>query len=181
MSSVITGRRYASALLAAAEEGKFLDHALEALNNIKETLDHSRDLVHVLRSPLINGDQKTHILEEVFKDIADEKVMIFLRLLARKKRAGLLPEIIAEFHKLLDEKNGVINVDVNSAVKLSDEQAKELVNKLAAYTGKKVRATMALREDLLGGVTIKIGDTILDGSVKHQLKLLKQSLTSGKI
>lgn len=181
MSSVIASRRYASALLSAAEEGKFLENATETLNNIKETLDNSRDLVHVLRSPLINGDKKSHILEAVFKDIADDKLMLFLKLLARKKRAGLLPQIITEFRSLLDEKNGIINIDVNSAVQLSEEQAKELVNQLATFTGKKVRAKMALREELLGGVTIKIGDTILDGSVKHQLQLLRKSLGSGKI
>ncbi|MBM3163468.1 MAG: F0F1 ATP synthase subunit delta [Chlorobi bacterium] len=181
MSSVIASRRYASALLSAAEEGKFLEEATEALNNIKETLDHSRDLVHTLKSPLINGDQKTHILEAIFKETAGEKVMIFLKLLAHKKRAGQLPEIISEYHKLLDEKNGVINVDVQSAVKLSDEQAKELVNKLAVYTGKKIRAKMSLREELLGGVTIKIDDTILDGSVRHQLQMMKKTLTAGKL
>ncbi|MEE9903999.1 MAG: F0F1 ATP synthase subunit delta [Chlorobium sp.] len=181
MSSVIASRRYASALLSAAEEGRFLDQATEALGAIKETLDHSRDLVHVLRSPLINGDKKSHILEAVFKDIADDRLMIFLKLLARKKRAGLLPEIITEFRTLLDERNGVINIDVSSAVKLSEEQSKDLVNQLSMFTGKKVRAKMTLREELLGGVTIKIGDTILDGSVKHQLQLLRQSLSSGKI
>jgi len=181
MSSVIASRRYASALLSAAEEGQFLEEAIEALNNIKETLDHSRDLAHALRSPLINADKKKHILEAIFSESAGEKVMIFLMLLAQKKRAGQIPEIVNEFHKLLDERNGVINVDVKSAVKLSDEQAKELVNKLAAYTGKKVRAKMALQENLLGGVTVKIGDTIVDGSVSHQLQMMKQSLMAGKI
>ncbi|MBN1279012.1 MAG: F0F1 ATP synthase subunit delta [Chlorobium sp.] len=181
MSSVIASRRYALALLSAAEEGMFLDQATEALNSIKETLDLSRDLVHVLRSPLINGDQKKHILEEVFRNVADEKVMIFLRLLAQKKRAGLLQQIILEFQKLLDEKNGIINIDIASAVKFSDEQEKELVNRLSAYTGKNVRPKTTIKEDLLGGITIKIGDTILDGSVKHQLHLMKQALTSGKI
>jgi len=181
MSSLIASRRYAWALLSAAEEGQFLDQATDALNSIKETLANSRDLVHVLRSPLINGDKKTHILEEVFKEIAGEKVMIFLRLLADKKRAGQLPEIIGEYQKLLDEKNGVINVSINSAVMLSDEQAKDLVNKLANYTGKKVRAKMKLEEALLGGVTVKIEDTIIDGSVRHQLQMMKKSLLAGKL
>jgi len=181
MSSLIASRRYAWALLSAAEEGQFLDQATDALNSIKETLANSRDLVHVLRSPLINGDKKTHILEVVFKEIAGEKVMIFLRLLAHKKRAGQLPEIIGEYQKLLDEKNGVINVSINSAVMLSDEQAKDLVNKLANYTGKKVRAKMKLEEALLGGVTVKIEDTIIDGSVRHQLQMMKKSLLAGKL
>ena len=146
MSTLIASRRYASALLSAAEEGNFLDQIVEELQMIKEVLEHSRDLVHALRSPLVKGDKKIHILEEVFRDSIGEKMFLFLKLVARKKRAGLLPEIIDEFQILLDEKRGVINVDVTSAVQLSDEQSDELVTRLAAFTGKKIRASMALDE-----------------------------------
>jgi F-type H+-transporting ATPase subunit delta len=178
MSTLIASRRYASALLSAAEEGNFLDQIVAELQVIKEVLENSRDLVHALRSPLVKGDKKIHILEEVFKGSVGEKMFLFLRLIARKKRAGLLPEIIDEFQILLDEKSGVINVDVTSAVRLSDEQADELVTRLAAFTGKKIRAKMALNEEFIGGVAVKIGDTIFDGSISHQLQMLRQALVS---
>ncbi|MEI6756286.1 MAG: F0F1 ATP synthase subunit delta [Chlorobium sp.] len=178
MSSLIASRRYASALLSAAEEGGFLDQIVEELSQIKEVLQNSRDLVHALRSPLVKGDKKIHILEEVFRDSVGEKMFLFLRLIARKKRAGLLPEIIDEFQILLDEKRGVINVDVTSAVALSEEQAGKLVARLADYTGKKIRPRMSLDEALLGGVSVKIGDTIFDGSISHQLQMLRKALVS---
>ena len=180
MSSLIASRRYASALLSAAEEGGFLDQIVEELSQIKEVLQNSRDLVHALRSPLVKGDKKIHILEEVFRDSVGEKMFLFLRLIARKKRAGLLPEIIDEFQILLDEKRGVINVDVTSAVTLSEEQSNELINRLSLFTGKKIRARMSLDEKLLGGVSIKIGDTIFDGSISHQLEKFRQTLVSDK-
>ena len=145
MSSLIASRRYASALLSAAEEGNFLDTIVEELQVIKEVLEHSRDLVHALRSPLVKGDRKIHILEEIFKDSLGEKMFLFLKLIARKKRAGLLPEIIDEFQILLDEKRGVINVDITSAVQLSDEQSSELVESIAAFTGKKIRDRKSTR------------------------------------
>jgi F-type H+-transporting ATPase subunit delta len=178
MSTLIASRRYATALLSAAEEGNFLNQIVEELHLIKEVLEHSRDLVYALRSPLVKGDRKIHILEEIFKNSVGEKMFLFLKLIARKKRAGLLPEIIHEFQILLDEKRGVINVDITSAVKLSDEQTEELVTRLAAFTGKKVRARMALNEKFIGGVTVKIGDTIFDGSISHQLQMLRQTLVS---
>ena len=178
MSSLIASRRYASALLSAAEEGGFLDQIVEELSQIKEVLQNSRDLVHALRSPLVKGDKKIHIIEEVFRDSVGEKMFLFLRLIARKKRAGLLPEIIDEFQILLDEKRGVINVDVTSAVALSEEQAGKLVARLADYTGKKIRPRMSLDEALLGGVSVKIGDTIFDGSISHQLQMLRKALVS---
>ena len=178
MSSLIASRRYASALLSAAEEGNFLDTIVEELQVIKEVLEHSRDLVHALRSPLVKGDKKIHILEEVFRGSVGEKMFLFLKLVARKKRAGLLPEIIDEFQILLDEKRGIINVDVTSAVQLSDEQTDELVTMLAAFTGKKIRARMAVNEQFIGGVAVKIGDTIYDGSISHQLQVLRQTLVA---
>lgn len=178
MSSVIASRRYAYALLTAADEGGFLDEVTSEMEVIGETLAGSRDLVRVLASPLINGDRKTHILEEVFKGKVGDRMMRFLSLIARKKRAGILAGIASEFKVLLDEKNGVVNVDVTSAAELSAEQAKDLVNGLATYTGKKVRARMGLDSELIGGVSVKIGDTILDGSIRHQLQVLRRTLSA---
>ena len=178
MSSLIASRRYASALLSAAEEGNFLDTIVEELQVIKEVLEHSRDLVHALRSPLVKGDRKIHILEEIFKGSIGEKMFLFLKLIARKKRAGLLPEIIDEFQILLDEKRGVINVDITSAVPLSEQQSNELVSTIAAFTGKKIRPRMLLNEEFIGGVAVKIGDTIFDGTISHQLQLLRRTLVS---
>lgn len=178
MSTLIASRRYASALLSAAEEGNFLNQIVDELHVIKEVLEHSCDLVYALRSPLVKGDRKIHILEEIFKDSVGEKMFLFLRLVAHKKRAGLLPEIIDEFQILLDEKRGVINVDITSATALSDEQTAELVTKLAAFTGKEIRPRMAINEQFIGGVAVKIGDTIYDGSISHQLQMLRKSLVS---
>jgi F-type H+-transporting ATPase subunit delta len=176
MSSAIASRRYASALLDVAVDGNFLERVNEDLQKIDEVLSQSRELLVALRSPLINGDKKSHLLEEIFRNDIGEKTMLFVKLLAHKKRAGLLPEVIGEFATLLDEKNGVVNADVKSAVKLSDDQAKDLVNGLSVRTGKKIRAKISLDEALIGGVTVKIGDTILDGSVSHQLQLLRKAL-----
>ncbi len=88
MSSVIASRRYASALLSAAEEGGFLDQATQELAQIKIVLDQSRELVHVLRSPVINADKKTHILQEVFADTVGDKVMIFFKADSQKETFG---------------------------------------------------------------------------------------------
>ena len=178
MSSVITRRRYASALLSAAEEGNFLDQIVEELQVIKAVLEHSRDLVQALRSPLVNGDKKIHIFEEIFKDSIGDKMFLFLKLVCRKKRAGLLPEMIDEFQILLDDRRGIINVDITSAVKLSDEQSCELVRRLEVYTGKKIRPKMSENERLIGGVSVKIGDTIFDGSISHQLERFRQALVA---
>lgn len=178
MSSAIASRRYAVALLEVAVEGNFLEKVTEDLQKIQEVLSGSHELVLALKSPLINVDLKSKILEEIFRNKVDEKTMVFIKLLAHKKRAALLAGVISEFNALIDERNGVINADVKSAIKLSDEQAKELVNSLSVRTGKKIRAKMRLDENLIGGGTVKIGDTIIDGSISHQLEMLRHSLVA---
>ena len=137
-------------------------------------LDFLKLAMKFIHLKLILG--KLDMLQKIFQ----EKMFIFLKLIARKKRAGLLPEIIDEFQVLLDEKRGIINVDISSAVKLSDEQSSELVNRLEVYTGKKIRPRMSLDEGLIGGVSVKIGDTIFDGSISHQLQRFRQALVTEK-
>ncbi|MEI7694211.1 MAG: ATP synthase F1 subunit delta [Chlorobium sp.] len=176
MSSLIASRRYALSLLTAAVEGNFLDQVVGELEVIREVLHHSRDLVHTLRSPVVKGDKKIKILEEVFKGAVGDKMFVFLKLVARKKRAGLLPEIIDEFQSLLDERQGIVNAEVKSAVALSDEQTAELIARLESYTGKRVRAHLSLNENFIGGVSVKIGDTIFDGTISHQLYRLRETL-----
>jgi F-type H+-transporting ATPase subunit delta len=178
MSSAIASRRYALALLEVAVEGHFLESVTEDLQNIREVVLSSRELQLALKSPLVKGDTKARILEDIFRSRVGDKTMLFLKLLAHKKRANLLAEVVTEFNDLLDVRNGYLNADVRSAVKLSDEQARELVNGLSVRTGKKIRAKMTLDESLIGGFTVKIGDTILDGSVSHQLQVLRKALVA---
>lgn len=176
MSTVIASRRYASALLDVAEDGHFLDVVKEDLEKIQDVLGQSRELSNAIKSPLIRGDAKARFLEAIFRNDVGEKTMVFLTLLAKKKRAGLLSEVIDEFNALLDEKRGIVNAVVKSAVALSEDQEKALVDKLSAWSGKTVRPAISLDAALIGGVKVKIGDTILDGSVQHQLQRLKKSL-----
>ena len=176
MSSNIASRRYARALLDVAEDGGLTEQVARDLEVIRKTMDGSRDIVNLVRSPLVKGDLKARILQEVFSGLS-EKTLLFINLLCRKKRSAILLDVIEEFSALRDEREGIVNVDVASAVELDDEQSKKLINGLADYTGKKVRAKLSLDEQLLGGVTVKIGDTILDNSVKHQLEMLNEALT----
>jgi len=98
-----------------------------------------------------------------------------------QKRAGILSGIAREFATLLDEKNGIVNAEVTSVTNLSESQQKAVTESLEGYTGKKIRASMKLNGDLIGGLSVKIGDTILDGSVRYQLQLLRETLVAGEV
>ncbi|MCW8796485.1 MAG: ATP synthase F1 subunit delta, partial [Chlorobium sp.] len=112
MSSNIASRRYAKALLDVAEEGDYVDQMAEDLVVVSETVAGSRDLLNMLRSPIVKGDLKARILKEVFKDAVSDKTIRLFDLLCRKKRAGLLADVIEDFSALRDVRGGIVNVDV---------------------------------------------------------------------
>jgi F-type H+-transporting ATPase subunit delta len=100
----------------------------------------------------------------------------FVRVLAQNGRLGLLPEIRAQFDALRNEREGVIEADVISAFELSGAQLADLVQRLEKKTGKKVKATVHVDKELIGGVKVILGDKVIDGSARAQLGALETAL-----
>ena len=90
-----------------------------------------------------------------------------------------LGEIIEEFEALRDEKYGIVNVDVTSAIEFTPSQRKDLADELERYTRKKVRVRIAVDKAIKGGLVVRIGDTVLDASVRRQLEILRERFLSG--
>jgi F-type H+-transporting ATPase subunit delta len=166
-------RRYASALLQVAEERNEVETILEDINLIKDTLEGSRELVVFLRSPVIKYDDKAGVLKTLFGDKVQKPTQLFLELLARKNRIQLLDEITHAFIELYYEYAGIIMVDVVTAGKLDKEQQRSLQDMLENKTGKKVKLRLSVDKDLKGGMSIRIDDTVIDGTVKHKLEQLE--------
>jgi F-type H+-transporting ATPase subunit delta len=100
----------------------------------------------------------------------------FVRVLAQNDRLQLLPEVRAQFEALKNEREGVIEADVQSAFELSDAQLKDLVQRLEKKTGRKVRAKVQVDRELIGGVKVVLGDKVIDGSARAQLGALETAL-----
>jgi F-type H+-transporting ATPase subunit delta len=99
-----------------------------------------------------------------------------LRVLAENKRLGLLPEIRAQFEALKNEREGVVEAEVHSAFELTEAQAADLVQRLEKRTGRKVKAKIEIRKDLIAGVKVILGDKVIDGSARAQLGALETAL-----
>ncbi|ACF13844.1 ATP synthase F1, delta subunit [Chloroherpeton thalassium ATCC 35110] len=177
----IVGRRYALALMEVAVDQNIVGQVMADFELIEQTMVEAKQLRLAIQSPLIQAYKKAALLKEVFGGKVSQQVATFLFLLASKNRAEYLPEVIQEYRALLDEQNGVISVDIKTAVDLDDKQTKQLKDKLEAYTSKKVRVHLATDKQLIGGLTIQIGDTVLDGSIRHQLAMLKNNLAAGAL
>ena len=179
MKNTRVARRYARALMMTADSPKAIDEIASDVESIKKILDGSRELRRFISSPIIRKGKKLTILRELFQSRVTPTTMSFIQLLVEKQREAALLEVIEQFFALRDARYGIVNVDVASAVEITHQQGKTLSEKLEQYTKKKVRVRFALDKALKGGLVVKIGDTVLDASIKRQLELLREQFVHG--
>lgn len=171
--------RYASALLESSLQANILDDVRKDVDLLRTALGASRELVNVLKSPIIRHEQKKQALTNIFSAKIAPLTMNFLLLLLEKRREGELPTIVAAFNDLYNQHKGIIEVQVSSAIELDEAQKNAIIDKVKQYTGKNVLPSYNLDKSLIGGFSVRMGDTVLDGTVKHQLENLKKALAAG--
>lgn len=166
-------RRYSKALLQSALEQDILDDVVNDVRFILATVKNSRELTVFLNSPVITPEDKKQALSSIFDEHISKETRSLLRLLSEKQRENLLQDICLGFIKLYNEYKGIIQVDVTSAFELDEKEKKSLHEALIQSTGKKVEMDVQIDPDIMGGIIVKIDDTVLDGSVRHKIRKLK--------
>lgn len=179
----IIARRYARALFALGQKQgeKELKAYGEDLAKIVGVLEGAPELVRIFKNPIFNVDEKKKILEQLFAKIKPgTMVKNFCLLLADKGRLDSLPEIENYYAKLLDEFQGIVRGEIVTAIKLADNVKKEIVEKLEKQSGLKVVLDYNVDQDILGGLMLKVGDKVLDASIRAQLQILKENIKRGE-
>lgn len=164
-------RPYASAVYKLAVEDAALDSWGDALS-LMAAVASDADMAHVLDNPSLSREQKGKIFNEVLGDRIDRKQKNMISLMADNGRLKLLPEVNAQFESLRAQAEGKVDAQVISAYALSAEQEKVITSALKNKLGRDVTITASTDKSLIGGVIIKAGDTIIDGSMKSQLEAL---------
>jgi F-type H+-transporting ATPase subunit delta len=166
---------YARALYEAAQEKGRLDAVREELEDFVEAQREVPELRELLRNPQLDHRLKASALEEL---LAGEEQLVrnFLLLLAEKNRAGEIEEIAREFERLVAQEEGILDVEVTTAVELSDEEARDVIAQIEKASGRKVEATRRVDPDLIGGLVLQAGSLRLDASVRGRLNGLRQEL-----
>lgn len=141
------------------------------------TVDEVPELYALLRNPQLDPGAKSGILGELLGD-SDQLVRNFLRLLTEKGRISEIDEIGREFERLSAEEEGVLNVELTTAVELSDEEAKSIVAQIESASGGSVEATRRVDSELVGGIVLQVGSMRLDASVRGRLERLRQELVT---
>jgi F-type H+-transporting ATPase subunit delta len=149
----------------------------EELADFVQTVDEVPELYALLRNPQLDPGQKSAILGELIGD-ADELVRNLLRLLTEKGRIGEIEEIGREFERLCAAEEGVLNVELITAVELSDQDTEAIAKQIESASGRTVEATRKVDPNLVGGIVLKVGSMRLDASVRGRLERLRQELVT---
>ena len=174
-------RRYARALFAASEARDLLDRGGEELTAITVALRRSPRLWQILRGPQIEEAAKLRLLSRAFADRVHPLVFELLELLLEKKRIDALPEIAAAYRTLVAEHRGIVQAEVVTAVPLPADLEERLVERLASRTGKRIEIEKRVDPDILGGAIVRMGDRVIDGSVRRTLEEIGAQLREADI
>ncbi len=169
-------RRYARALFELAREQQRLDHVMLDLAQIRLMTQRPLDYADLFGHHLLPDATRVKLWKSILEPEADPLTVRFVAFLIQKDRAEILGEIIEEFDAMYHEAIGLLPVTITSAETLSDRQVKAIRDRFQKKLGKNIQAFLRVNPELLGGFQVRVGDTIYDYSVNHQLELLHQKL-----
>ncbi|MGO3353795.1 MAG: F0F1 ATP synthase subunit delta [Halomonas sp.] len=170
-------RPYAKAAFEYARDNEALDSWSQALSFLSFAV--ADDVVrHRLSSPKLDSDQKVSLLVELIPDQQDEALQRFLTVLVDQGRLMALKSIADQFEHLRAEHEQRIEVSVTSAYTLNSKQQTKLANALKKRLNREISITTQVDKSLIGGVILRAGDTVIDGSVRGRLNRLSEALTA---
>ncbi|AJQ25922.1 F0F1 ATP synthase subunit delta [Pelosinus fermentans] len=173
--------KYAQALYELAAEKDMLDITEQELHFVESTIASYDDLSTLMYHPQVLAQAKKETIHKVFGQDIHDFVLNFLLLLVDKRRESILPAIIYEYVKLANQARNIVEAEVTTALPLDEGQHTALVNKLSLVTGKTIVLKTQINQGIIGGIIVKIGDKLIDGSVVRQLATLKKALLNNEV
>src|SRR5574344_121946 len=171
----LIAKQYSMALSDLAKDGSMgFEDISKDLKLVSETLLTSPDLNEFLINQLVSSEDKKDVLEKVFGSEINPKIKNFLKVLIDKERFDIFNDVVEVYNGILDEKNNISRIEVTSAVKMSENSALRLKSKLEEKLRKTVVLDLTIRPEIIAGLVIKIGDNVVDMSLKHKLEDLSK-------
>ncbi len=173
MRASTIAKNYAEALLELARRAEDPAGWGKLIRDVASGVQDDITLKHFLESPKISESQKNDVFFRALGDRVPRHFLRFLQTLVRKRRQMLIPEIAVEYDNLLDVHEGRVHASVTVATESTDAEVSDIARELSRVLGKTVVPHMHVNPAILGGVVVKIGDTVMDGSVRRRLARLK--------
>jgi F-type H+-transporting ATPase subunit delta len=166
---------YARALFDAVKDAGVLDRVHDELDQFTDTLDSDRDLQIFFFSPYFSSEEKKQGVRRILDD-ADSRFVNFLELLAERHRMPVIFRIRKAFDALWADENKLLPVTVTSAVELDDGLVSDIGKRIEEQTGRRVELSSKVDPDLLGGLKVRVGNMVLDASVRNRLEQLRKQV-----
>lgn len=168
---------YSQAIFEFALESDRLDQIQKEFDLFAQALEECPEYFEIIKTPVINLEEKKEIITETFKDSISEDLLSFLKIVLDKNRGSDFLDIKHDFDRRVDEYKNILKASVESVIPLTDEQLGALSQNLEKITGKQIVLISSINPTLVGGLVVKMGDQIIDGSVKFKLEGMLEGLT----
>jgi F-type H+-transporting ATPase subunit delta len=165
-------RNYAEALLALATTAENREGFGVMIRDVANAIVQDATVKLFLESPRVSYERKNEILSQAFGDRVPRVFLRFLQTMVHNRRQMMIPEIATEYAKLLDEQEGRVHAEVTLARAVSDEETANIGAQLSRVLGSKVMPRVSVDPSIMGGIIVKVGNTVMDGSVSRRLSKL---------
>jgi ATP synthase F1 delta subunit len=169
---------YARSLFEVAREQGKLDALREQLGQFVDALNQNRDLAVFFFSPYFSVKEKQDALGRVLEG-ADPTFLNFLSLLIEKHRMPVIFRIRDAFERMWEEENRMLPVEITSAIELDPDTIERLSREISERTGRKVNLATRVDPEILGGLVVRVGNSILDASIRNRLEQLRRHVAQG--
>jgi F-type H+-transporting ATPase subunit delta len=166
---------YARSLFEVAQEHDKLDVVREQLGQIADAISDSRELQTFFFSPYFSTQEKEEGLDKAITD-ADETVRSFLKLLLENHRMPVIFRVRREYERMWEDAHDLLPVQITSAVELDRSVAQRIGDEIGRQTGRTVELSSAVDPDVLGGIVVRVGNSILDASIRTRLENLRKQV-----
>jgi len=182
MKNYLVAERYARGLNQSIPGDADVESVTQALHELGDLFETNRDFRSVLANPAIDRSSRERVLDAVLEAGQFPKVVARLaHVLLRRGRITILPDVAVVFAMLADTRLNRVQAAVTTALPLDEGRAARLGSALERFSGKAMRLRCGVDADILGGVVVRMGSTVVDGSVRTRLEKLRDVLLAGKI
>lgn len=174
--NILAGKRYSNALVKIAIDKNNFDEILADLSVVCDLFSQNKDIFEFFMNPIIKIQDKKEVLKASFENKILDEVYNFLNILVDKNRINLIFAIKTLFETEINNRKNIVEVVALTAIPMSDVHYSSMKNKLEEKFKKSVSLKNEISSEIIGGVVLKFGDSIIDGSVKTKLDLMKKQL-----
>jgi ATP synthase F1 delta subunit len=169
---------YARSLFDAAKQASKLDVLREQLGQFADAVDKNRELQVFFFSPYFSTKEKQEALHRLLVD-ADAQLVNFLELLIENHRMPVIFRIRRTFEQLWEQENRELPVEITSAIELDDATTDSVAQRIGESTGQRVMLTTRVDPSIIGGIVVRVGNSILDASIRNRLEQLRRHVAQG--